>query len=81
MTVIDDPKAIKLFGMKAARQAILLEAKGLRHSRLHRQGGVRGLWARHYGMPPRSKADAVIARLEEDIRDLEAQLGQGELPL
>ena len=73
------PGEIKLFQLIAAKHAILLEAKGLRHSRF--RCGVRGLWAKHYGMPPRSKALVVAARIQEDIERLSFEINQLSLPL
>ena len=72
------PNGTRLFQLVAVKHAILLEAKGLRHSKF--RCGVRGLWAKHYGMPPRSKAIAVIARIQEEIDSL-APNPQEELPL
>jgi hypothetical protein len=76
MIIADNPRDIRLFQLIAAKHAISLEAKGLRHSRF--RCGVRGLWAKHYGMPPRSKPLAVIARIQEEIDSLSPQQ---ELPL
>jgi len=73
-----EPCEIRLLQLLAAKHAIGLEAKGLRHSRF--RCGVRGLWAKHYGMPPRSKPLAVIARIQEEIDSLSAD-PQQELPL
>jgi len=75
------PLEIRLFKLIAAKHAILLESKGMRHSRLARQGGVRGLWAKHYGMAKNTKADVVIAAIQKDIDELKSQLDQLELPL
>lgn len=59
---------IQLFRLNAAKRAIMVEEKtGLKHSKL---GSVRVVWAKHYGMKPRSKADAVIARIEEEIKQI-----------
>ena len=77
--VYDTPAKIRLFQLISAKHAIGLEAKGMRHSRF--RCGVRGLWAKHYGMPPRSKAPAVIARIQEDIDKLVFELNQLPLPL
>jgi len=76
--VFRGPHETKLFGLVAAKHAIILESKGLRNSRF--RCGVRGLWAKHYGMPPRSKPLAVIARIQEEIDSLSAD-PQQELPL
>jgi len=81
--IADTPDKIRLFQLISAKHAIGLEAKGLRHSRFRQ--GVRGLWAKHYGMPPRSRPEAVIARIQADIDDLAAKIefdaNQLELPL
>ena len=81
VAIADTPDKIRLFQLISAKHAIGLEAKGLRHSRF--RCGVRGLWAKHYGMSPRSKPEAVIARLQEDINALHSKLNppQEELPL
>jgi len=69
---------ITAFQLISAIHAIGLEAKGMRHSKLHRQGGVKGLWAKHYGMPKGTKAEVVIAKMREHLATLEKQQ---ELPL
>ena len=80
-TVFDHPIQIRLAQLCSARAAIKLEKLGLRHSRI--RCGVRGLWAKHYRMPLRSKHDAVIARITQEIKELEEKLNgqQPELPL
>ena len=66
MIIADTPDQIELFRLIASKHAILLEAKGLRHSRLGRNG-LKRAWAKHYGMSARSSHLSVIARLQEDI--------------
>lgn len=81
--VYDTPDKIRLFQLISAKHAIGLEAKGMRHSRFRQ--GVRGLWAKHYGMPPKSHPEAVIARIQEEINELDRKIqfteNQLELPL
>ena len=79
MTTADSPNTVRRFQLAAAKHAIALEAKGLRHSRFRK--GVRGLWAAHYGMPPRSTPQAVIARIQQEIDELTSASNQMELPL
>jgi len=83
MTIIaDTPDKIRLFQLITVKHSIGLEAKGLRHSRF--RCGLRGLWAKHYGMSPRSKPEAVIARVQQDIDALVTKIdhdNQMELPL
>lgn len=69
MLAADTPDQIKLLQLISAKHAILLEAKGLRHSRLGRNG-VKRLWAKHYGMAARTKHLDVIARMQQDINEL-----------
>lgn len=82
MHVASTPDEIRLYQLIAAKHAIMLEAKGMRHSRF--RCGVRGLWAKHYGMKPRSKPLDVIARIQQDINELAERIKsnpQQELPL
>lgn len=76
MQIAETPRQIRLFQLISAKHAILLEAKGLRHSRF--RCGVRGLWAKHYGLPPRASHAKVVARIQEEIDFLSKQQ---ELPL
>lgn len=82
MTTAETPDQIRLFQLLSARQAVLLESKGLRRSRFRQ--GVRGLWAVYYGMPKRSPALAVVDRMNEEIAQLQERLQpspQLELPI
>ena len=83
MLVADTPDKIRLFQLISVKHAIKLEKLGMRHSRF--RCGVRGLWAKHYGMPPRSKADAVLARVQVEIDFLKDKIEregrQPRLPL
>lgn len=82
MTVADTPESIKLLQLISAKHAILLEAKGLRHSRF--RCGVKGLWAKHYGLPARTPHVKVVERLQQDIDELAERVRpnpQQELPL
>jgi len=59
---------VQLFRLNAAKRAIMVEQKtGLKHSKL---GSVRVTWAKHLGMKPRSSADAVIAKIDEKIKEI-----------
>ena len=83
MTIADTPDQIQLVQLISAKHAILLEAKGLRHSRLGRNG-VKRAWAKHYGLSARAPHLSVIARLQEDIFILADRINtpkQEELPL
>ena len=79
MVTADSPNTVRRFQLAAAKHAIALEAKGMRHSRFRK--GVRGLWAEYYGMPKRSTHLAVIERIQEEIDTLTAAAKQMELPL
>ena len=83
MMIADTPDKIRLVQLVSVKHAIKLEKLGLRHSKF--RCGVRGLWAKHYGMPPRSKADAVLAKVQAEIDFLKDRIfhsdKQQELPL
>ena len=83
MMIADTPDRIRLVQLISVKHAIKLEKLGMRHSRF--RCGVRGLWAKHYGMPPRSKADAVLARVQAEIDFLKDKIAkegrQQHLPL
>lgn len=80
--VFDNPTSIRLFQLASARKAIKLESLGMRHSRLARLGGAKGLWAKHYGLSPRVKHQVVIDRITQEMSELEEKLNaQPELPL
>lgn len=55
--------------LAAAKQAIKLEQKGLKHSRLN----VRRVWAIHLGLKPSAKHEVVIAEIEKRMEELLAQ--------
>lgn len=80
ISVLSDPVEIKLVQLISAKHAIKLEKLGMRHSRI--RCGVRGLWAKHYKMPPRSSHDEVLTRIQEEITQLSEKLnGQRQLEL
>ena len=49
----------------AARAAIRLEQAGLKHS----QGSVKTRWAKHYGLHPRTKAETVLERINNELKE------------
>ena len=69
MQVYDTPDKIRLFQLIAAKHAILLEAKGLRNSRLGRNGLKRS-WAKWYGLKPRATHLEVVERLQQEIDEV-----------
>ena len=77
--VAEGPDETRLFQLIAAKHAILLESKGMRHSRLG-QNGLKRAWAKHYGLSARTKHLEVIARLQVDIEALHTKLHQLKLP-
>jgi hypothetical protein len=81
MQVAEGPIETRIFQLLSAKHAIGLEAKGMRHSRLYRQGGVKGLWAKHYGLERKATAKQVIDRIEEEIQLLKQRQAQQQLPL
>jgi hypothetical protein len=78
--VADTPSKIRMFQLISAKHAIGLEAKGLRHSRLGRNG-LKRLWAKHYGLPPRTKHIVIITKIQEEIEALYTKIHQLPLPL
>ena len=80
--VADTPAKIRLFQLIAVKHAILLEAKGLRHSRI--RGGVRGLWAKHYGLAAKTPAVVVLDHIKREMEEIRGRIvadNQLELPL
>lgn len=77
--VLDTPDKIRAAQLITAKHAIALEANGLRHSKI--KGGVRGSWARHYGMPPKAKHLAVIARIQVELDEILLRIYNNQLPL
>lgn len=65
--MIDRPNGIRVYQLLAVKSAIKLEIKGLKHS----SGSVKASWARHYGLSPRAKPEAVLAKIEEELKSLE----------
>lgn len=81
--IAQGPLETRLFSLIAAKHAILLEAKGMRHSRLGKNG-CRRAWAKHFGLSTRAKPEVIIARIQEDIDKLSIEIrfnNQQELPL
>ena len=82
VAIADTPATIRLFQLIAAKHAILLEAKGLRHSRI--RGGVRGLWAKHYGLAAKTRAVVVLDHIKREMEEIRGRIvadNQLELPL
>jgi hypothetical protein len=65
---ITDPDGIELFRLQAVKRVIGLEAKGMRHSSGR---SVKAMWARHFGLSPRAKADVVLQAIDDRIAELE----------
>ena len=81
-TIADTPPTIRLFQLISAKHAILLEAKGLRHSRI--RGGVRGMWAKHYGLAAKTPAVVVLDHIKREMEEIRGRIvadNQLELPL
>lgn len=66
MTVINTPDGIRAFQLLQWKYAIKLESKGIKVARR----SVRAHACRHLGLPPRSKPDNVIARIDEILAEL-----------
>lgn len=60
---------VTIFQLLAAKSAIGLEAKGLKHSR----GSVRKTYALQFGMSPRAKHADVQARIQQEIDKINAE--------
>lgn len=68
--IIDRPNGIQIFQLRAVIGAIRLESHGMRHSS---GKSVKAMWARQLGMKRTAKHAEVIAKLEEKIKEIEAQ--------
>lgn len=66
--MLTDPNAIRRYQLRVVISAIKLEAKGIRH-----RSNVRVAWAKRFGLSPRARPEIIIARLEEEIKELEKQ--------
>ena len=71
MTIITDPRKIRLFQLMCARSAVKLEIQGLRF----RGGSVKAKWAKHFGLRATTSRQIVLARIEQEIDGLQAELG------
>jgi hypothetical protein len=66
---------VQVFQLLAAKGAINLESKGIKHSRMN----VRKTWAIHLGLKPNAKHDVVIAAIEKKIEEVRATLQPGDI--
>jgi hypothetical protein len=71
--VFNTPEQIRLVQLLSARGAIRLEQRGLRHSRLGKNG-VKRLWVKHFHLPPRTSFDELLDRFDLEINKLKEQL-------
>lgn len=65
--VLTDPNAIRRYQLRVVISAIKLETKGIKVNRR----SVRVMWAKRFGLSSRVRPEVIIARLEEEIRELE----------
>lgn len=68
MTIITASRNIQVFRLLAVRRAIMLEAKGMKHSR----GSVKAKWAKHFGMSRQATCEEVIKRIEQEFSNADA---------
>jgi hypothetical protein len=70
MTVINTPAGMRLFRLAQLRGAVRLEKVGLKHSSGR---SVRKMAALELGMKQNAKADAVLAKLQDEIDKIQAE--------
>jgi len=63
------PDAIRYFQLAAVKWALSLEILGMKR----RGKSVRSMWAKHYGLPPRTRAEVVRERVVAEMAELLAR--------
>lgn len=65
-TVITGPRDTAIFGLMAARRAVIAESEGRQLTRIK----VTPLWRKHLGLKPRASHADVVAGIEAQIEEL-----------
>jgi hypothetical protein len=68
--------ATRLFQMLSVRAALRREQAGLRRGNGR---SVKTMWAEEFGLKPRASYEDVIAKVEQRIKDLSAQIDNGDV--
>lgn len=66
MAAITGARDIEAYRLMAVKQAIRLEAAGMRNSK----GNITPKWAKHLGLPARAKHETVIAAIDGMLVEL-----------